>query len=154
MGDEPILRPARRDDLPLIVQLRDALNALELRGSPHAPIRRLSVPEFDELWGATIGTENSQWTVIELGPKLIGFGLIYLVPKPPPAGAFIQWAYVEESERRHGLGQKLLDHMTAWARDRGANRIELQFIEGNETARRFWTKLGFRPYAQRCVRYM
>src|SRR5262245_52776674 len=36
-----LIRAARAEDLPAIVAMRDALNALELVGSPHAPIQRL-----------------------------------------------------------------------------------------------------------------
>jgi hypothetical protein len=34
------------------------------------------------------------------------------------------------------------------------DRVELQFIDGNSIAERFWTKMGFRPYARKCVKYL
>ena len=84
----------------------------------------------------------------------VGFGLIYLIsPRGRPPGAFIHWAYLAEGQRRRGLGQLLLDELLRWARARGANRVELQFIDGNVAAERFWTRMGFRPYARKCVRY-
>src|SRR5262249_23561037 len=58
------LRPARRDDLPAIVAMRDALNALELAGSPHAPIQRLTVDEFAALWGPTFDDPRHCWRVV------------------------------------------------------------------------------------------
>lgn len=148
------IRPARRSDLPSLVALRDRLNAHELAGSPHAPIVRLSVEEFAAVWGPTLDSAVHCWRVLEAAGQPVGFGLIYLqTPETRPPGAFLHWAYLEPVHRRQGLGQFLLDDLLAWARSQGANRVELQFIEGNESARSFWMKTGFRPYARRCVRY-
>lgn len=147
------LRAARANDLPALVALRDKLNALERAGCPHAPIVRLSVEEFTAVWGGTFDSPDHCWRVLQVGPRLIGFGLIYLVPLgPPPPGAFIHWAYLEPEYRRLGLGQALLDHLLDWARSRGADRVELQFIDGNEAAQHFWAKMGFQTYARKCVR--
>jgi len=149
------LRPATRDDLPAIVAMRDDLNALELRGCAHASIQKLTLDQFAALWGPSFDDPNYCWRIVEVDRQPIGYGLIYLQsPRTDPPGAFIHWAYVRETERRRGLGQALLDELIGWARARGANRLELQFIEGNEIARRFWTKSGFRPYAFKCVRYL
>ena len=154
MTEPVVIRPARREELPAIVAMRDALNALELRGSPHAPIQRLTADEFAAAWGATFDDPGHHWVLVEAGALPVGFGLIYLLPKTNPPGAFIHWAYLDPAHRRLGLGQRLLDDLVGWARGQGARRIELQFIEGNEAARRFWTKAGFRPYAQKCVYYL
>ncbi len=153
MSESIAIRPALRADLPAIVQMRNALNQLELAGCPHAAILRLSEEQFAAHWGPTFDSPEHCWRIVEAAGKPVGFGLLYLVPKPPPAGAFIQWAYVDPAHRRHGAGQQLLEQLTAWARGNGARRIELQFVEGNEIAARFWTKMGFRPYARKCVYY-
>lgn len=149
------VRPAHRADLPLIVAMRDELNSLELAGSPHAPIQRLSVEEFTAVWGGTLEDPGYCWRIIEADQRPVGFGLLYLLtPKIKPFGAFVHWAYLRPDARRQGLGQILMDHLFDWAREQGANRVELQFIDGNESARRFWTKLEFQPYARKCVRYL
>jgi GNAT superfamily N-acetyltransferase len=149
------LRSASRTDLPLLVAMRDQLNALELTGSPHAPIQRLSVEEFTAVWGHTLEDPGYCWRIVEVNGRPVGFGLIYLMtPRTQPLGAFVHWAYLDPAVRREGLGQLLLDHLLDWARRQGANRVELQFIEGNELARRFWMKVGFQPYARKCVRYL
>jgi GNAT superfamily N-acetyltransferase len=149
------VRPATARDLPAIVAMRDALNALELSGSPHAPIQRLTLEEFTALWGGTLDHPAYCWRVVEAEHRPIGFGLIYLMtPRTQPPGAFVHWAYLDPSYRRQGLGRLLLDHLLDWARGQGANRVELQFIEGNQAAQRFWTKVGFHTYARKCVHYL
>jgi GNAT superfamily N-acetyltransferase len=146
------VRPATRDDLPTIVAMRDDLNRLELHGTPHAPIQPFSLAEFTALWGHTFDSPKHCWRILEVDGQPAGFGLIYLMT--PPTGAYLHWAYVDPARRRHGLGRRLLDELVSWARSHGTDRVELRFIEGNDIARQFWTKMGFRPYARTCVYYL
>lgn len=133
--------------------MRDALNDLERAGCAHAAIQRMKADEFASVWGATLTSPNHCWRIVEVEGQAIGFGLIYLVnPQTRSPGAFIHWAYLDPAFRRKGMGQQLLDEMLAWARTKGAKRVELQFIDGNETAARFWSKMGFVPYARKSVR--
>ena len=152
--DAAKIRPATIADLPAIVAMRDRLNVLERRGCPHAAIVPLTLAQFTAMWGETFTSPAHCWRVVEVAEELVGFGLIYLAtPRTTPPGAYIHWAYLEETQRRGGLGRKLVDEMLAWARVQGATRVELQFIDGNGIAERFWTKVGFRPYARKCVQY-
>jgi GNAT superfamily N-acetyltransferase len=149
------LRPATRADLPVIVAMRDELNDLELTGCPHAPIIRLSVQQFTALWGHTFESSQHCWRVVEEEGRPVGFGLIYLMAPPTrPQGAYLHWAYLRPGHRQRGTGRRLFDELANWARQHGVERIELQFIEGNELARQFWTKVGFRPFAAKCVHYL
>lgn len=148
-------RPATRGDLPVIVAMRDELNELELAGCPQAPIIRLSLDEFTALWGPSLDSPQHCWRVVEEDGRPIGFGLIYLMSPPTrPPGAYLHWAYLQPGHRQHGTGRRLFEELASWARQKGAKRIELQFIEGNELARQFWTKVGFRPFAAKCVHYL
>jgi GNAT superfamily N-acetyltransferase len=150
--DAVTFRQATAADLPALVAMRDDLNALERSGCPHACIVPLSVKQFTEVWGYTLDSPDHCWRLIEIDGRPAGFGLIYLSsPRTDPPGAFVHWAYLIPEARRMGLGRRLLDELLAWARSHGADRVELQFIDGNEAARGFWTSLGFRPYATKCV---
>jgi GNAT superfamily N-acetyltransferase len=148
------VRPASRADLPAIVAMRDDLNRLELEGSPHAPIQRLNLAEFTGLWGHTFDSARHCWRILDVDGQPAGFGLIYLMTPSSPPGAYIHWLYLRPGQRRRGLGRMLVDELFAWARSQGAQRVELRFIEGNEVARQFWTKVGFLPYARTCVCYL
>ena len=154
-ANEPRLRPATRADLPAIVAMRDALNVLELSGCPHASIQQLTVEQFSALWGPTLDDPAYCWRVVEAAGRPVGFGLIYLQnPRTDPPAAFLHWAYLNEEYRGCGMGKALLGELLEWARRQGASRVELQFIDGNEGARRFWEKTGFQPYARKAVRYL
>jgi len=149
------LRPATPADLPVIVTMRNELNDLELAGCRHAPIIRHNLDEFTALWGHTLDSPQHCWRLVEEAGQPIGFGLIYLMTPPTrPPGAYLHWAYLRAGHRQRGTGRCLFDELASWARLKGAVRIELQFIEGNELARQFWTKVGFRPFASKCVHYL
>ena len=149
------IRAATVSDLPAIVAMRDRLNVLERSGCAHASIIRLSLDQFTAMWKSSFDSPNHCWRIIEAEGRPVGFGLIYLTaPRTTPPSAYIHWAYLEEQYRRSGLGRKLLDELIAWAKQQGAGRIELQFIDGNQVAERFWTKMGFQPYARKCVHYL
>jgi diamine N-acetyltransferase len=148
------LRPATRADLPAIVALRNELNDLERSGCAHAPILRHSLEEFTSFWGHTFDSPQHCWRLVEEAGQPVGFGLIYLMPTTQSSGAYLHWAYLRPGQRQRGTGRRLFDELSGWARQKGAVRIELQFIAGNELAREFWTKVGFRPFASRCVHYL
>jgi GNAT superfamily N-acetyltransferase len=142
-------------DWPAIVAMRNDLNALELQGCPHASIQKLTLTEFQAHWGPTLDDPDYCWRIVEVVGRPIGFGLVYVVkPKVEPLAGFVHWAYLEPDQRRQGRGELLLDHLLQWARAKKVQRVELQFIDGNEIAERFWQKLGFRPYARKCVRML
>jgi ribosomal protein S18 acetylase RimI-like enzyme len=65
-----------------------------------------------------------------------------LVPK---AGKHIHHVSVSPSHRRRGIGRTLIDHALAALRDRGANRVTVDFWEFNEGSRAFFTSAGFLP---------
>lgn len=147
-------RPATVEDLPTLVAMRDDLNRLEQTGCPHAAIQPLSLEEFASIWRPTLDSPTHCWRIVEAAGRPIGFGLIYLVyPRVREPGAFLHWAYLDPSYRGQGVGRRLLEQLLGWARARGARRIDLQYIDGNETAARFWAAMGFRPYARKCVLY-
>jgi GNAT superfamily N-acetyltransferase len=149
------IRPATVDDLPAVVAMRDRLNELERAGCPHAAIQPFTLEQFTTHWSPSMSNPNFCWRIVEASGRPVGFGLIYLItPQLPRSAAYIHWAFLEESQRRRGAGRLLLDELLAWAKSKGANRVELQFIDGNQAAERFWTKMGFRGFARKCVQYL
>lgn len=48
-----------------------------------------------------------------------------------------------------GIGSLLFKELIALAREKGVSQLELDYIEGNERARRMYEKLGFRQVAER-----
>jgi GNAT superfamily N-acetyltransferase len=149
------IRPGTTADLPAIVAMRDRLNELERQGCAHASIIPMSLEQFTAMWSGTFSSPHHCWRIVEQDGQPVGFALIYVsIPRTTPAGAYLHWAYLEPTVRRGGVGQQLFTALRDWAATQGVNRIELQYIEGNGTAERFWKKMGFRSYATRCVQYL
>jgi GNAT superfamily N-acetyltransferase len=152
-ADKAIIRPASDADWPAIVAMRNDLNAHELEGCPHASIQKLTLEQFKAHWGSTMADPDYCWRIVEADGRPIGFGLLYVQkPKVAPLGGFVHWAYLAPGERRQGRGELLMEHLLQWAREKNVQRVELQFIDGNQSAERFWHKMGFRPYARKCVK--
>ena len=118
----------------------------------HASITKLTLEEFSAYWGPTFADADYCWRIVEADGNAAGFGLLYILkPRVPPLAGFVQWTYIDPSCRRKGAGQELVENLFAWARDRHVQRVELQYIDGNQFAERFWRKMGFEPYARKCV---
>lgn len=56
---------------------------------------------------------------------------------------YLDTLVVRSSLRRRGVGRALVEAGVAWARERGASRIELGVYEFNEAAKAFWRAVGF-----------
>jgi GNAT superfamily N-acetyltransferase len=85
--------------------------------------------------------------VVEHGSDLVGF-LAGRVRTPPPyfgtmPVGFISEIYVKGECRGIGAGSKLIEEASAWFRDQGITRLELQVLSANHNARHVYQKLGW-----------
>jgi ribosomal protein S18 acetylase RimI-like enzyme len=75
------------------------------------------------------------------------------------AGAFVRpddrgtvslwWLWVAPGARRRGLARGLVAARAAWARERGAVRLEVAVAEDNEPVKALYRSLGFVPPGER-----
>jgi len=56
--------------------------------------------------------------------------------------------YVEDSARRHGLGEALVLAALDRARERGCGRVELDVNDANEPAKALYERVGFSSYVE------
>jgi GNAT superfamily N-acetyltransferase len=79
--------------------------------------------------------------------ELLGFCGVRIDRAPPVLEerrrAEVADLWVEPSARRGGLGRALVEAATAWARERGAPRIEVRVVAGNAEGQGFWRALGY-----------
>ena len=59
---------------------------------------------------------------------------------------------VDEARRRQGVGGALLDAAMNWAKERGAEEVQLSVYEFNDAAAAFYRSRGFVPLDRRFVR--
>jgi GNAT superfamily N-acetyltransferase len=135
------IKPATADDVPLILSF----------------IKELA--EYEKLAHEAVATEESLRTHL-FGPKpyaevIIGyldhepvsFALYFynfstFLGKP---GLYLEDLFVKQVTRGQGIGQKMLVYLARLAKERGCGRLEWWVLDWNETAIKFYQRLGAIP---------
>jgi ribosomal protein S18 acetylase RimI-like enzyme len=133
------IRDAQASDLELLHRLRDEFQQ-EL-GKP---------PFFDEPW-ETIADDvretiaNGVALIAEDDDAPVGYALASVVPQTPIRGHLYD-LYVHTESRGRGVGRELIAATGERLRGRGVTHLSLDVALTNESARRLYERLGFRPY--------
>jgi len=140
---DPAIRRVRPDDAE---PLRDARLAA-LKETPEAFVSRyaeeaLEPPEF-WLARATQSAAGEQVAtfVAERDGRFVATVTGLRLVRPGPAELVGMW--VDASERRHGLGRRLVETVCDWAAATGADRIEVSVHLPNEPAQTLYESAGF-----------
>jgi ribosomal-protein-alanine N-acetyltransferase len=134
------IRRATEPELAEVVQLE--------RDSPTAP--HWGLAEYERmLWvGDPEGVRRALFVAAD-GQVVSGFA----VGRIHGAEAEIESVVVRESARRQGLGSALCRAIMAWAREEGADAVELEVRIGSAGARRLYGGLGFVAVGRRPAYY-
>jgi GNAT superfamily N-acetyltransferase len=164
------IRPALPSDWSELEPLFDTLDRLHrealpwLFQEPSTNPRPLSYLEelreggLGELFVARAGQahgEGDRETSSEGTAHSIGFAIVLLRSAPrfpvfvPQTHALVDNIVVHPQWQQRGLGRKLYAACEHWARDRGAQWLELTVYDFNESAARFYASLGFEPLTRR-----
>jgi len=150
MKTQAVIRKATRRDLDAIValarELMDFHKALD-------PFFTRSA-DFDALFGRfalrNIRSVAACVLVATVDERIVGHcqGMVDRHPPSivePEYGLIIDFC-VAAAFRRTGVGEQMFMAMHEWFRKKGVRRIEVRHSTFNETAARFWPKMGFTPY--------
>ena len=100
------------------------------------------------VFGATAWPPESYWGelarpdryyVVAVGDEILGYAGLWMVPPE----ADVQTIAVAPGAQGGGLGQALLDHLVAVARERGCRRLQLEVRADNDPAIALYEKAGF-----------
>jgi ribosomal protein S18 acetylase RimI-like enzyme len=135
-------RRARRGDLAAIAelwrQLVDHHSESLPRTTSDVPAHALDALLRDAACAAWIAERDE---------RAVGFCAVRVETAPPgvreSACAQITELYVRPEARRCGAGRALVDAAFAWARERGAERVEVRVAARNAEGQAFWRSLGF-----------
>ena len=104
---------------------------------------------------AQIADADALLLVAEDARGIVGLIMGALRESPPWAG-FVRRRYVEVVDvavgavaRREGIGRRLMEAAEAWARERGADSVDLTVVEGNAPALALYERLGYRMRSHR-----
>jgi GNAT superfamily N-acetyltransferase len=142
------IRSATPADLDALVRLLAVLFSIEadFRPAPERQRRGLSLLLADP--------ERAAVLVAERAGTVIGMVTAQLVVSTAEGGvsAVVEDLVVEAAARGSGVGRRLLDASEAWARWRGATRLQLLADRENAPALRFYERLGWRGTRLVCLR--
>jgi GNAT superfamily N-acetyltransferase len=135
------IRPARVDDVPIILQLIRDLATYE-----RAPAEVVATEEqlIDVLFGERPVAEV---LLAFEGESPIGFAVYFYnfstwLGRP---GLYLEDLFVKPQKRGKGCGRALLVELAKIARDRGCGRMEWAVLNWNEPAIKFYRALGAEP---------
>lgn len=137
-----MIRPARPDDVPTILQLVRDLAIYE-----RAPDQVMATE--DDLRACLFGTEPKVFAHVAVheashGGEVVGFALWFCNFSTwlGRHGIYLEDLYVRPEMRGHGYGKALLRELARIAVERGYGRVEWSVLDWNEPAVRFYNSLG------------
>jgi GNAT superfamily N-acetyltransferase len=132
------IRPATRDDVPLIVTFIHELAVYE-------KLAHLVVTSEADLHTALFGDPPVVEAVIaSVDDEPVGYALFFasfstFLGKP---GLYLEDLYVRPAARGVGAGRKLLEHLACLVIERGWGRLEWSVLDWNEPSIAFYKKMG------------
>lgn len=153
VGHRPIaVRPFAESDRPFL-----RANAHRLDPGPTAAPRDPAVMAayFDRLGAGRIEPPPGLETFVAVDVADAPLGLIALYPSrdhfTDHPRAYVETLVVAAEAEGAGVGSALMRHAEAWARDRGCAEVSLDVFAGNDRARAFYERAGYRPDHLRLV---
>lgn len=136
------IRPARRDDLPAVVEMLadDPLGATRERFEDPLPAC------YREAFAAMENDPNNRLLVAELKGQVVGCLQLTFIPGLARQGAEraqIDSVRVASSQRAQGLGRQLFVWAIEAARQHGCGLVQLTTDKSRGEAHRFYESLGF-----------
>src|SRR5438132_4000509 len=135
------IRPARVEDVPIILELIRALATYE-----RAPDEVTATEE--QLLDVLFGEKPVAEVLLAFeGKSPVGFAIFFhnfstWLGRP---GLYLEDLFVKPEARGRGYGRALLVALARIARDRGCGRVEWAVLDWNEPAIKFYRSLGATP---------
>jgi GNAT superfamily N-acetyltransferase len=141
MSDTITIRPACRDDVPLVLEfIRDLARYERLEHEVAASEAQLREALFGERRYAEVVFACS-------GGEPVGFALFFhnfSTFKGRP-GIYLEDLFVRPEARGRGIGKQLLAHLARIAVERDCARLEWAVLDWNEPSIGFYRSLGAKP---------
>jgi ribosomal protein S18 acetylase RimI-like enzyme len=144
------VRPAQRSEVPAIAALWVALLESHAALDPVFALRAGALAALEAELRRALADADTALFVADAEGFIAGFcaarfersrGLVR-----ESCRAEITELVVEPTARRRGFGRALAHAAFAWARERGASRVEVRVAARNDAGQAFWRRLGFAAF--------
>ncbi|MBU6378386.1 MAG: GNAT family N-acetyltransferase [Gammaproteobacteria bacterium] len=142
------LRPARREDLPTLLELiRELADYEQLLDQVDATPAALEVALFSA--APRVFSDIAEWHA-DGGVETIGFALWFynFSTFRGRHGIYLEDLYVRPAFRGRGAGKALLAHLAQRCIEQGLTRLEWAVLDWNTPAREFYESLGARALSE------
>ena len=134
------------------------LRAIRLEALEDAPLAFITTVDearahSDDLWRRRVDAGSSgtdQATFLACAAEAtVGMAIGLDRSDRVPGVVAVVSVFVSASARRHGVGDSLMTAVETWALAIGATTTSLWVVDGNDAARAFYEKRGYRPTLDR-----
>jgi len=146
---EPAIRRAAEKDIPALFRLLEQVNRVHCEGRPDLfrPGTKYSPEELETLLQDE-GRPVFVYEDAESGVQGYAFCIVQQLHSRLMTDiktVYIDDLCVDEKARGRHIGQRLYEHVLAWAREIGSYNVTLNVWTLNAPAMRFYEKMGLKP---------
>jgi GNAT superfamily N-acetyltransferase len=142
---EESARPARSDELPILVDLATAAIAekREQKGGVLWARRERRPDPLEASLAAAIAAEDRQVLVGLLDDTIIGFGAAHTeVLADGGRLGVVDEVYVDPGARALGVGEVIMNDLVSWCRDQGCFGVDSLALPGDRATKNFFESFG------------
>lgn len=146
-----MVRRAEYDELEQVNELRKMVYEMHAAGRPGF-FRPVFCDELRRYIYGKYAADDADVLVAVADETICGFAMVEYIVEPETVYSFEQRYYrvaeigVSQDHRRQGVAMALLSYMKAEATARRLDRIELDMLEFNADALKFYEEAGFHTY--------
>lgn len=155
------IRKATKKDLSEIAEISKGLLDYHVQFAKYyAPIKneKERKKHARKYFGKMITARNSKIWVAEHKEKVIGYAIAELVKNPPVLKekyhGHIKEIYIISKYRGKGIAADFIKEIFAWFKARKMKRAAVLFDSRNKSAKKAYTKAGFRPFQEKYQVYL
>ena len=139
-----VFRKARLEDLRAILELLNDGKVSNVLERIEEPMPRL----YTDAFAVLDGDPNQRLLVGELDGRIVASLQLTFIPGIAHQGAWraqVEAVRVAREWRGRGIGEAMMRHAIALARERGCALVQLTTNKARDGAQRFYRRLGFAP---------
>ena len=151
------IREATKEDYHFIHRLQKQVHEIHCKGKPdHYQMADTTLDR--SYYESLFDDEHSRIFVVEVDGKIVAYAIVKIKepdPRPilvPKTAAYVRDFGVDQDYRRKGIGRMLFSYLVDFAKNFGANVLELDVWEFNKEAFRFYEEMGMETVTRKMER--